>query len=132
MIDTSFYTWLTANAHGYIVQENKIDFDQSLPWIWFKRASTIQERFLGGATRNLFTTEFDVEVISADIDGVQSMADTIKTALQNISPASVVGSTYCMGIFVNEHTDDYISKVILNNDTGLHRATFSVRIFHRG
>jgi hypothetical protein len=132
MIDSSLYAWLVENvSDGWTVQEGKLDWDRSLPWVWFRRAGTIQERMLGGALVDNFTTDIDVEFVDTDIDAVQTQADSIKTALQTITPGTIVGSTFCHGIFVNEHSDDYIPKTILDTDEGLHLATFSVRIFHR-
>src|ERR1017187_3013450 len=115
MIDTSVYTWLTANVTGgYSVQENKIDFDRVLPWVWYRRSSTIQERLLSGAMCDNFETTFDVEFVDTNIDNVQTQCDTIKTALQTITPGSVLGSTFAHAIFVQEHSDDYIPRTIEN------------------
>jgi len=115
----------------WTIQEGKIDFDRATPWIWFKRSSTIQERLLSGAVTDNFVTEIDVEIVDTDIDCVQAQADNLKTALQAIAPGSMLETTFCMAIFVNEHDDEYISKSVLNTDDGLHVASFSVRIFHR-
>lgn len=132
MIDTSLYTWFAANvSSGWSVQENKIDFDRVLPWLWFRRSGTIQERLLSGALCDNFETFIDVELVSDNIDAVQSEADSIKTKLQTISPATTVGATFCQAIFCLEHSDDYLPRTIENNDTGLHLATFQLRIFHR-
>ena len=144
MIDTSFYSWLftwinqehildvsQSAQTGWTVQEAKIDFDKALPWIWFKRSSTIQERMLSGLPIDNFTTDIDVEIVSNDIDETQEEADYIKTALQAIQPGSYLADTFTHAIFVLDHEDNYISKTILNTDEGLHVATFQAKVFHR-
>jgi len=130
MIDTSFFSWLDSQT-TWQIQEGKIDTEKDDPFIWFRRASTVQFHLLNGTALDVFTTYFDVEVIGADIDAVQTQADSLKTALQSISPATVVGSTFCKAITVEDHEDDYLSKVVLNTDDGLHLASFSVKIIHR-
>lgn len=82
-------------------------------------------------TSNNFQSEFDVEVISDDIDEAQNQADAIKTALQSLGAGVTIGTTYCQAIFVELHNDDYISRVVLNTDDGLHVCAFSVRVFHQ-
>jgi hypothetical protein len=85
---------------------------------------------LNGTTTNAFTTDVDLEIVGSDIDAVQSQADSLKTALQ--ITATTVGSTFCMAIFVVGHSDDYVSKTVLDTDEGLHFVALSLRIFHKG
>ncbi len=132
MIDSSFYTFLVANVtSGWTVQEGKLDFDKVNPWVWFRRASTVQERLLSGAACDNFTTDIDVEVVGTDIDAVQTEADTLKYALQTLATPSTVGSTFCHYVEVTDHNDDYIPRSVFNTDTGYHVASFQVRILHR-
>ena len=132
MIDVSFCSWLSSNVSGgFSVQQSKVDFDKTIPFVFFRRASTIQERLMSGVLTDNFETTIDVEVVSTDIDEMESEADSLKTLLQQISPCSLLGNTFTFAIEVMEHSDEYISRVILDSDEGLHLATFSVVIFHR-
>jgi hypothetical protein len=130
VIDTSLVSWLLANTSGYQVQVSKLDWDRTPPWIWLRRSGTTQETTLSGQLFGNFTSFYDLEMVSTDIDQLETDCDNLKTALQSITPSSTVGTTYVQALFVEDHSDDYIPKSVLNTDAGFFLCALQLQIFH--
>jgi len=136
VIDSSLYQYLdtllnSGSGPQWSIQEGKIDFTKTAPWVWFRRSSTIQERLLDGTPLDNFTSQFDVEIVSTDIDEVQATTDFIKAGLQSIVYL-VMGETKVFSVSVEDHQDDYVSRTVLDTDEGLHIAALFITFLHRG
>jgi hypothetical protein len=136
VIDSSFFQYLdtllnSGSGPQWGIQEGKVDFTKSIPWVWFRRSSTIQERLLDGTPLDNFTSQFDVEIVSDDIDEMQATADYIKAELQTIVYI-VMGETKVFSVSVEDHQDDYVSRTVLDTDEGLHIAALFITFLHRG
>lgn len=121
---TAYLKSLTPNP----VEQNKLAEDYSTsPAVMFVRRSGFTDLFLNGGI-GLTTTEYDVEVYGTDVDAVDTLVETLRPPLNGFMGA--MGQTTVLGGFVEEHSDDYTSKVELNTDEGLHVQTFAVKLIH--
>jgi hypothetical protein len=84
--------------------------------------------YLNGVQGDCAETLFDVEVLGYDIDFVQTTADALKTALNGY--IGYFSLDFARAVFVQDHSDDYLPRSMVDDDQGLHVATFQLRIFH--
>ena len=101
------------------------------PRIWFRRAAVDGELNLdGGAT--LPQTTFDLEVLTDDIEQLDTLADAVRARLHGYPPTGTAGSwgtRQVLGVFCEDQSDDYIPFAI-NDDEGTHFAALSVVVCH--
>src|SRR5438128_874585 len=117
MIDTDLYTKL-ASLVNVPVQQNVIAETTGFDRVWYQRRGAATDVDLLG-NQLLTNTEFDVECVSIDIDTAESLASTVKTALNGFF--GLMGSTHVLGCFVEDQQDDY--QTMSNDaDTGEHVA----------
>lgn len=128
MIDTDFRGKLVALLPtGTTAEKGFISAGQPTTRVYFQRANENQEVFQSGAAQNKETI-FDVEVAVLNDDAaVQSLADTLKSALNGFQGAFGNGNTWALGMFVSDHSDDYQPR-LLDADEGYEIATFQVMV----
>jgi hypothetical protein len=123
-------TFLTADAgiaavvstrvHQGIVPESSI-----VPFIWFRRARTDEPRTLDGGSPSGYEQFFDIECVSEDLDQCQDLALAVRDKLNNYR--GTFADSTVKGIFVEDHSDDYIPRSVSSDDVA-HVAALSVQI----
>ena len=98
----------------------------TLPRIWYARSSEREDLDLGGEG-GLVESEWDLEVISDDLDEAQDLAHVVKRFLRG--KRGTFGTQTVLGTFVEDHNDEYISKSV-DAESGYQVAALRVRIFH--
>lgn len=89
--------------------QNLIYQDTPKPQVWYGRSSSVEEVDLSGAG-GLVESEWDIEVISDDLDEAQDIADAVKRFLNGKYGA--FGTQTLLGCFVQDHNDEYVPKSI--------------------
>jgi len=116
---------LLANAADWgIVEQNNISEDAPQPRIWFTRSGDETELDQDG-TSGLVHSRFDLEVMALDIDVALDLTAVIKTALHGYR--GTFGSGFALGIFVEDHDDDYLYRG-LDADEGLNVSALRILI----
>jgi hypothetical protein len=109
------------------VEKDKISEEQPTRRVWFGRTNDNSDLFLN-ASAGLTETVFDVEVATLEDDSeTQTLANTLKAGLNGFQ--GTVGSTSFLGVFVQDHSDDYEAR-LLDDDQGYYVATFQARAIH--
>jgi uncharacterized protein YdbL (DUF1318 family) len=123
VIDISFETYLQTLT-TWPVQQDVVSALDTENRVWFQRREANTELFTD-ATPMLTTSLFSVEVMSLDIDAVQTQATTMKAALNGFMGAMATDPVLiCL---VEDQADEYASKS-LGDDSGIHVAAFQCRI----
>lgn len=131
-VDVDLRTKLVSiiNDASVPVEQGKITDTRGKPRVWLRRAGGATDIFLGGQ-KGLTETRFDVEVHGDDIGAVQGLADSIRAhhgdgGLNGF--AGTLGTSEVLGVFVEDHADDYEPKGFAENDAGTHVAALDVNI----
>jgi hypothetical protein len=95
------------------------------PFIWYRRARTDEPRTLDGGSPSGFEQYFDIECVSEDLGEAQALAYAVRDRLNNYR-GSFADSTV-KGIFVEDHSDDYVPRSVSSDDVA-HVAALSVQI----
>lgn len=112
------------------VEQGKITDTRGEPRVWLRRANSSTDVFMSGGA-GLTETRFDVEVHGSDIAEVQTLADSIKalhTAGGLNGLAGTLGASEVLGVFVEDHADDYEPRGVLDSDEGMHVAALDVLV----
>lgn len=97
-----------------------------VPYVWYSRASTEDLDTLDASPGEApFSTSFDIEAISDELDEAQDIAAALKARLNKYRGAFADSSV--KGIFVTDHNDDYYPRG-LGADEGRHVAALRVEI----
>ena len=107
------------------VHQNMVPESSAIPYIWYRRARTDEPRTLDGGAPSGYEQFFDIECVSEDLDECQSLAYAVRDRLNNYR-GSFADSTV-KGIFVEDHSDDYIPRSVSSDDVA-HVAALSVQI----
>lgn len=112
------------------IEEGKVSDTRARTRVWYRRANSNTDVFIGG-NAGLTETRFDIEVHGENIATVQTLAASIKAlhsagGLNGLSGA--FGSSSVLGIFVEDHSDDYEPKGGFETDTGLHVCSLDVQV----
>jgi len=126
-IDTDFQSKLVALVPGATVSENVVSQDTTGVRVWWQRSTANVDLLLSG-TPALYDATYDLEVSGVDIDATATVADSLKTSLHGFRGS--MGSSYVLGMFVQDQSDEYIPKSIdtIPEDEGYHIFTFRVQI----
>jgi hypothetical protein len=110
------------------IEKGVVSSGQPPTRVYFQRQTENQDLFQNGSACNK-TTVFDVEVAALNDDATtQSMADTLKNALNGFQGAfGSANNSWALGMFVSDHTDEYEPR-LLDADEGYTIATFQVEV----
>lgn len=122
-IDISLQTYLSSLTL-WPVQQDVISVLDTENRVWFQRTTAVTDVFIDG-TPALTTSTFDIEVMSLDIDLVQSAATTIKTALNGF--IGMMATDQVLICLVEDQADEYESRN-MGDDSGIHVAAFRANI----
>lgn len=124
-IDISFYSFLQSQTVLPVAQD-VISEDVTTARVWFGRSQS-NTQLLNNGQPMLYDTVFSVEVMSTNIDQMQTEANNLRTALDGYRGS--MGMDTVLGVFVTDASDDYVPKN-LNADEGWHVQAFSARILY--
>lgn len=119
--DSAIAALVGENVHQGNVPQS-IDGD----YIWFGRSGVESLRVLAAGAIDPLAVRFDVEAISHDLDRCQQIASAIRTRCD--AYRGTFADTTVQGIFVEDHSDDYIPRGVFSDD-GPHVAAMNVEIF---
>jgi len=103
------------------VGQNKIPQGDAMPAIWFRRGTSNDgeiEMAIGDRADVQWVESFDVEVVSENLDQVESLAAMLKRFQRH---RGTFGSGKIQGLFVDDHSDSYVKENI-GGDDGRHVA----------
>lgn len=110
--DSEIATAVVTRVHYQHVPESVVG-----SYVWFSRSgsSDDDDRTLGDASgqKYHFRELWDMEGISSDLASAQALAGMLK---KFDSHQSSLGDGSVQGIFVRDHTEDYIPRGVLNDD----------------
>jgi len=122
-------TELSDRVGGNRVAENNAQaawLREGGPYVVYLRRSTDGEHTLDSAPgEEPFRQYFDVECYGTDVAKVDELAEAIKRTMNLYRGNFGQGSV--QGVFINDHTDDYQSRVNIA-DAGLHGAFLDMQI----
>lgn len=123
-------TFLIAGASvttivGQRVHQNMVPESSAPPYLWFRRSRTDEPRTLDGGSPSGYEQFFDIECVSEDLSEAQTLAYAVRDRLNNYR-GSFADSTV-KGIFVEDHSDDYVPRSVSSDDVA-HVAALSVQI----
>lgn len=129
MIDEDFRTLMISIVpNGTVVEKSQVSMEQISTRVYFNRSASTQDLHLN-ANQGLTETTFDIEVAALNDDATaQNMAATIKSSLNGYRSA-FGNSSVALGIFVEDHNDDYQS-LLLNCDDGYFVAAMQAKVIH--
>lgn len=107
------------------IQVNVNDQEAATPRVYIQQSSYTDDDMLYSGADGMPNTSFDVEVIDEDITDCLSISQTIRKALKGYHGA--FGSTWALGVFVEDHDDNYIPKGI-DTDENFNVSALSVTI----
>lgn len=110
---------------GSHVHQSRVPESSAPPYIWYQRASTETIGTLDGGINNEWAAYYDVECVTDDLDGAQSLASLVKSRLHN--HRGTFGDGTVKGVFVEDHSDDYIPRSVAD-DSVAHVAAIRVQI----
>lgn len=111
----------TRAAQGVVPQE------RAQPYLWFELRGTENDDCLDDAVGHVpWKYLFDVECIANDIDTAQALAARVK-AIAHLYRGSF-GTQNVMGVFVEDHNDEYVPRGAGSDMDGLHVAALSLEI----
>lgn len=110
----------------HVVEQNTVVQDPPSPRIWYGRSSSEEPTDLAGEG-GLVESTWDFEVHADDIDEAMNVADALKRRMNGYR--GTFGSTSVLGIFVDDHDDEYLIKGDAS-ETELHVAALSARIIY--
>lgn len=113
-------------AAPYAVIQGWEPQEDTLPRIHFARSSFSEEVDLSG-DGGLTEQQFDLEVISDDLDESQDIAHAARKFLNG--KRGTFGTQTVQGVFVEDHNDDYIPKGVVSEEA-YHVAALAVTIWH--
>ena len=109
---------------GNRVHQAHVPESSKEPYIWYGRETSDSLRTLDGIG-GPFSHYFNVEAVSPSLDQSQKLAEYIRERLDN---QRVIGTVSFKGVFVEEHTDEYIPRGIYS-DEGLKVSALHVQVF---
>lgn len=130
-IATRLRTFCLANstistAIGTRMSQGMVPETIEVPYVWFGRQTTTDLDEVNPAVGLApFSTTFDLEVISDDLDEAQTIADAFKSRLNNYRGA--FADSTVKGIFASDHNDQYIPRSV-GSDDGRHIAAIQVEV----
>lgn len=96
------------------------------PRIWYSCSNSDEELDIGGSG-GLVESEFDIEVVSDDLDEAQDIAAAVKRLLNG--KRGTFGTQTVQGVFVSDQTDEYVPRS-LADETGYTVVGLRARIFY--
>jgi hypothetical protein len=123
---TAIAAEFTGIAAPYAVIQGWEPQEDTLPRMHFARSSFSEEVDLN-AEGGLTEQQFDLEVISDDLDEAQDIAHATRKFLNG--KRGTFGTQTVQGVFVEDHNDDYIPKGVASEEA-YHVAALAVTIWH--
>lgn len=133
MIDVDVRTFLIATLGdywaepGFICQGFGAQFRNNDHRIWYRRSGYINDLLTSGISQ-ITTTTFDIECLSNDLDEAQSLAATLKEALNGF--AGAFGDSTALLCEITDHNDDYQPQGLGDEDEIIEYAALSLSITH--
>ncbi len=112
-------------APGAVTQEIEME-NAPVPRIWYGRGGEENERELDG-TSGLITSQWNVEVISDDLDECQDIAAAVRGYLD--AKRGAFGTQTVLGTLVEEQNDEYTPQGV-GSEEGFNVAALSVTIYY--
>lgn len=113
---------------GSRVAQDVLAEGKPMPFVWFSRTSTTNERCLGESSLTPFSHVFAVECISDDINESQSLADLVRLRCESLACGGTLGDTAVSNVFAEEQDDSY-EYANANPNSGLFIAALSVEVY---
>jgi hypothetical protein len=118
---------VTALVGEQVCQDHVPQEDDSLPFIFFRRAGEDYERTLDESVGRLpDLVRFDLECTSDSIEEAQVLASTVKAQISGYR--GVCGAIEVQAIFVDDHNDDYL-PLSTSGDDGREVASLSIALY---
>jgi len=121
---TACQALFTSIAADGCVEQNTIRQQAPSPRIWYQRGSSEEPVDCAGVG-GLVESTWDIECHSDDLDQALDLADAVKRRLNGHFGS--FGTGRVMGVFVEDHDDDYIPAGV-GSEEGLYVAAISARI----
>lgn len=125
-LDQAFGQWVSALT-GITFQQSFDAQSKVLPRGLFYTTDDTTTTLCTGPTKAHQITVMTVEIIDVDIDSAQSISQSLRTTINGFR--GLLGGIWIAAAFVEQASDDYVSKALLQTDENLNVALFHVRIF---
>ena len=120
-------TTITAKVGNRVVQDVLAEW-KPLPFVWFSRTGTTNERCLGETGATPFSHAFAVECIDASIAASQALADLVRARIETLANGGALGTQTIGNAFCEDQADDYI-PANANPNAGEFVATLSMEVY---
>ncbi len=134
-LDEQLIAFLRAQATvnviaGNRIHEGNVPESSDDPYVWIQRSMRDRESYqtLQKETHPLSETLYDIECIAVAIADSQNLADAVRGVLDEYRGEFASGQGLIQGVFVDDHTDDYLPRGV-GDDSGLNVVALRVAVF---
>lgn len=109
LADATILAAVGTRVHQHRVPDEMRAGDQSrstYPRIWYRKALHVDEPQLDGSDAQHTETTFDVEILTEDPDELDTLTDAVRTRFNGA--VGTFGSRSVLGVFVDDHDEDYV------------------------